>query len=166
MPSEAQSQEPRDSGLTPPVTRAKAAATSPTPERRCRGRPRKDGRSVPSTPPPPPPPSKSRKKGRGRGQAQVEDEENMDAKEKKTPQKTGENPTQTLNQARNLTRTPLIVTPQSQSPAQSQLLVLRRRTEPVLLPRSPPPAQDQLPFLGKNLQSTDPDLLLILWRRT
>ncbi|XP_031697042.1 protein TsetseEP-like isoform X2 [Anarrhichthys ocellatus] len=85
MPSEAQSQEPRDSGPTPPVTRAKAAATSPALERRCRGRPRKDGRSVPSTPPPP---SKSRKKGRSRGQAQVEDEENMDTKEKKTPQKT------------------------------------------------------------------------------
>lgn len=77
MPSEAQ--EPRDSGPTPPVTRAgrsaqlaKAAATSPAPERRSRGRPRKDGsggRSVPPTPPPPPPPSppppppsKSRKK--------------------------------------------------------------------------------------------------------
>ncbi|XP_044195043.1 histone-lysine N-methyltransferase 2C-like isoform X6 [Thunnus albacares] len=103
MPSEAQSQEPRDRGPPPPVTRAgrsaqlaKAAATSPAPERRPRGRPRKDGssgRSAPPTPPPPPPPPpppapKSRKKGRSRGRAQVEDEESMDATEKKTPPKT------------------------------------------------------------------------------
>ncbi|XP_060920688.1 atherin-like [Labrus mixtus] len=102
MPSEAQSQEPRDRGPAHPVTRAgrsaqlaKAAATSPAPERRPRGRPRKDGssgRSAPPTPPPPPPPPpppKSRKKGRSRGRAQVEDEESMDATEKKTPQKKG-----------------------------------------------------------------------------
>ncbi|KAM8731510.1 histone-lysine N-methyltransferase 2C isoform 5-T5 [Acanthopagrus schlegelii] len=100
MPSEAQSQEPRDRGPAPPVTRAgrsaqlaKAAATSPAPERRPRGRPRKDGsgsRSAPPAPPtpPPPPPPKSRKKGRSRGRAQVEDEESMDATEKKPPQKT------------------------------------------------------------------------------
>uniref|UniRef100_UPI0037E7A316 uncharacterized protein n=1 Tax=Semicossyphus pulcher TaxID=241346 RepID=UPI0037E7A316 len=102
MPSEAQSQEPRDRGPAPPVTRAgrsaqlaKAAATSPAPERRPRGRPRKDGssgRSAPPTPPPPPPPPppKSRKKGRSRGRAQVEDEECMDTTEKNPPQTTEE----------------------------------------------------------------------------
>nr|XP_046227874.1 histone-lysine N-methyltransferase 2C-like isoform X2 [Scatophagus argus] len=99
MPSESQSQEPRDRGPAPPITRAgrsallaKAAAANPTPERRPRGRPRKDGsggRSAPpAPPPPPPPPPKSRKKGRSRGRAQVEDEESMDATEKKTLQKT------------------------------------------------------------------------------
>ncbi|XP_031616289.2 histone-lysine N-methyltransferase 2C isoform X5 [Oreochromis aureus] len=103
MPSEAQPQEPRDRGPPPPVTRAgrsaqlaKAAVSSPAPERRPRGRPRKDGSSgrpgPPAPPPPPPPPAppppKSRKKGRSRGRAQVEDEESMDATEKKPPQKT------------------------------------------------------------------------------
>nr|XP_043900298.1 histone-lysine N-methyltransferase 2D-like [Solea senegalensis] len=94
MPSEAQSQEPRDRGPPPPVTRAgrsaqlaKAAATSLTSERRSRGRPRKDGsggHSAPSPSPPPPAP-KSKTKGRSRGRAQVEDEESM---EKKLPHKT------------------------------------------------------------------------------
>ncbi|KAM6900450.1 uncharacterized protein FYW49_016953 [Xenentodon cancila] len=99
MPSEAQSQEPRDRGPPPPVTRAgrsaqlaKAAATSPAPEKRPRGRPRKDGsngRTAPPTPPPPhPTPPKSRKKGRSRGRAQVEDEESPDATETSVPQKT------------------------------------------------------------------------------
>ncbi|XP_069368224.1 histone-lysine N-methyltransferase 2C-like isoform X3 [Paralichthys olivaceus] len=99
MPSEAQSQEPRDRGPPPPVTRAgrsaqlaKAAATSLSSERRTRGRPRKDGsggRSAPLAPPAPPsPPPKSRKKGQGRGRAQVEDKESMDATEKKSPHKT------------------------------------------------------------------------------
>ncbi|XP_041823896.1 histone-lysine N-methyltransferase 2C-like isoform X4 [Melanotaenia boesemani] len=102
MPSEAQTQEPRDRGPAPPVTRAgrsaqlaKAAATSPALERRPRGRPRKDGsngRSAPPTPPPPlpspPPPPKPRKKGRSRGRAQVDDEESMDATEKNNPDKT------------------------------------------------------------------------------
>ncbi|XP_055363689.1 LOW QUALITY PROTEIN: histone-lysine N-methyltransferase 2C-like [Betta splendens] len=104
MPSEAQCQEPRDRGPPPPVTRAgrsaqlaKAAATnsatSSTPERRPRGRPRKDGSSSRPTPPapaatPPPPSPKSRKKGRSRGRAQVEDEESMDATEKNPPQNT------------------------------------------------------------------------------
>ncbi|XP_013855907.1 basic salivary proline-rich protein 4, partial [Austrofundulus limnaeus] len=95
MPSEAQ--EPRDRGPPPPVTRAgrsaqlaKAVVSSPAPERRPRGRPRKDGgngRSAPPTPspplPPPPPPPNSKKKGRSRGRAQVEDEESTDAAEKR-----------------------------------------------------------------------------------
>ncbi|KAG7222994.1 hypothetical protein INR49_029216 [Caranx melampygus] len=99
MPSEAQSQEPRDRGPPAPVTRAgrsaqlaKAAATSSAPERRPRGRPRKDGSSsrsvLPAPPPPPPPPPTSRKKGRSRGRAQVEDEESIDTMEKNPPQKT------------------------------------------------------------------------------
>ncbi|XP_028288299.1 histone-lysine N-methyltransferase 2C-like isoform X3 [Parambassis ranga] len=103
MPSEAQSQEPRDRGPPPPITRAgrsaqlAKAADSPTPKRRPRGRPRKDGSSgcpaPPTTTPPPPPSPKSRKKGRSRGRAQVEDEESTDATEKtlcpKTEVKTG-----------------------------------------------------------------------------
>ncbi|XP_034415694.1 histone-lysine N-methyltransferase 2C-like isoform X10 [Cyclopterus lumpus] len=100
MPSEAQSQVPRDRGPVPPVTRAgrsaqlaKAAATSPAPERRSRGRPRKDGSGVPPTPPPPPPslttpPSKSRKKVRSRGRAPGGDEDLMDTTEKNPPKKT------------------------------------------------------------------------------
>ncbi|XP_056155239.1 histone-lysine N-methyltransferase 2C [Lampris incognitus] len=96
MPSEAQSQEPRDRGPPPPVTRAgrsallaKAAASNPLPEKRPRGRPRKDGSTGRAAPPlPPPPPSKSRKKGRSRGRAQVEDEESMDSSQKKRPQRT------------------------------------------------------------------------------
>eukprot|EP00066_Takifugu_rubripes_P017221 XP_011606487.1 PREDICTED: pollen-specific leucine-rich repeat extensin-like protein 1 [Takifugu rubripes] len=102
MPSEAQ--DPRDRGLTPPVTRAgrsaqlaKAAATSlNVSERRPRGRPRKDGSSntpAPPLQPPPAPPAapascpKSRKKGRGRGRVQQEDEERVDAAQQK-PQET------------------------------------------------------------------------------
>ncbi|XP_060950226.1 histone-lysine N-methyltransferase 2C-like [Limanda limanda] len=101
MPSEAQSQEPRDRGPPPPVTRAgrsaqlaKAAATSLLSERRSRGRPRKDGSSgrsaplAPPAPPSPPPPPTSRKKGRSRGPAQIEDKKSVDSTEKKSAHKT------------------------------------------------------------------------------
>ncbi|KAK2859756.1 hypothetical protein Q5P01_004376 [Channa striata] len=123
MPSEAQSQEPRDRGPPPPVTRAgrsaqlakAAAATSSALERRPRGRPRKDGSSGRSAPPPapppppppppsPPPPPKSRKKGRSRGRAQVEDEESMDATEKMPPQKTEEKVEKTTGRRRSTSR--------------------------------------------------------------
>ncbi|KAM4719040.1 uncharacterized protein FYW61_016594 [Anableps anableps] len=93
MPSEAQ--EPLDRGPSHPLTRAgrsaqlaKAAATSPAPEKRSRGRPRKDGSHGCTAPPAPPPPSpKSRKKGRSRGRAQVEDEESTRTPEKRQLQK-------------------------------------------------------------------------------
>ncbi|KAM6971552.1 LOW QUALITY PROTEIN: histone-lysine N-methyltransferase 2C-like [Tautogolabrus adspersus] len=148
MPSEAQSQEPRDRGPAPPVTRAgrsaqlaKAAATSPAPERRPRGRPRKDGssgRSAPPTPPPPPPPPppKSRKKGRSRGRAQVEDEESMDATEKKTPQKKGE---KTTGRRRSTTRRKSNTNP-----------------DPNLLRLSPEPETDPEPPVPKSSQELAP----------
>ncbi|XP_055086131.1 histone-lysine N-methyltransferase 2C-like isoform X4 [Periophthalmus magnuspinnatus] len=93
MPSEAQSQEPRDRG-PPPVTRAgrsallAKASISPASERRSRGRPRKDGRSVAPPSPPPPPVTKNKKKGRSRGRAQAEDEESVDTAEKSPAPKT------------------------------------------------------------------------------
>ncbi|PWA15687.1 hypothetical protein CCH79_00019600 [Gambusia affinis] len=90
MPSEAQ--EPRDRGPPHPLTRAgrsaqlaKAAAASPAPEKRPRGRPRKDGNH--GRPAPPAPPSPKSKKGRSRGKAQVEGEENTGTTEKRRLQK-------------------------------------------------------------------------------
>ncbi|XP_034021214.1 LOW QUALITY PROTEIN: uncharacterized protein LOC117505783 [Thalassophryne amazonica] len=93
MPSEAQSQEPRNRGPAPPITRAgrsalfaKAAATCSTPEKRLRGRPRKDGSTGRSASPPPPAPHpKSRNTGRSRGR--VLEEERMDVPERKRSQK-------------------------------------------------------------------------------
>ncbi|XP_023181708.1 histone-lysine N-methyltransferase 2C-like isoform X7 [Xiphophorus maculatus] len=90
MPSEAQ--EPRDRGPPHPLTRAgrsaqlaKAAVTSPAPEKRPRGRPRKDGNH--GRPAPPAPPSPKSKKGRSRGRAQVEGEESTGTTEKRRFQK-------------------------------------------------------------------------------
>ncbi|KAM9839742.1 histone-lysine N-methyltransferase 2C-like [Aulostomus maculatus] len=116
MPSEAQSQEPRDRGPPPPVTRAgrsaqlaKAAATSSAPERRPRGRPRKDGSGgshsgPPAALPPAPPPPKPRKKGRSRGRAQVENEESMNITERNHPQKETETQEKTTGRRRSTTR--------------------------------------------------------------
>ncbi|XP_028290011.1 histone-lysine N-methyltransferase 2C-like isoform X2 [Gouania willdenowi] len=73
MPSEAHSHQPWDRGPLPPITRAKAAASSPALERRTRGQTQRDGSSSRSAPPPALPPL--RKKGRSQGRAQVKDNE-------------------------------------------------------------------------------------------
>ncbi|XP_040921273.1 histone-lysine N-methyltransferase 2C isoform X2 [Toxotes jaculatrix] len=158
MPSEAQSQEPRDRGPPPPVTRAgrsaqlaKAAATSPTPERRPRGRPRKDGSSgrsaAPAPPPPPPPtppPPKSRKKGRSRGRAQVEDEESMDAMEKRPHHKTEvkEETEKTTGRRRSTSRRKSNTNPDPDpEPSQDRLsLGPKLHPDPTVLKSSPEPA--------------------------